>query len=774
VTKYFVDRSTPDESVVPGLFWISTMLCKREQFAMSFLGTLWNCLCGKFQRLRIPENKVSKVRAGPMENRPIKIILLIEDRPEEARLIREMLSDKGSCIFKLAHVASMNDAEIYLAGNPVDVVLVDLGLPDPHGLEAVRRVRAAAPRVSIVLLTSPDDEAIAVQAMQEGAQDYLIKSQIEPRELMRALRNAAARKTLEEALFLEKERAQLTLDCIGDAVICTDLSGKITFLNPVAERMTGWPIKEATGQELAVTFHVVDAFTRKVILDPMAKATAQNRTGELPLNSVLIRRDGFEVSIEDSVAPIRGREGQVGGAVIVFRDVTATRKLEERLTHSAEHDTLTGLPNRMLLNDRLSQAIALARRQKGLAAVLFLDLDGFKEINDSLGHLIGDQVLQSVSKRMLDCVRGPDTVSRQGGDEFIVLLQELKHPDDATTTARRLLDTIGCIHSIERHQIYVTASIGVSIYPFDGEDAETLVKSADTAMYRAKKLGKHCHQFFKPEMVLENAEHQSIEQDLALALEKNEFKLYYQPKVDLRTRAVVGAEALLRWVHPTRGVVSPTQFIPIAEESGLMPIIGAWVLREACTRAKAWADAGEPAKTVAVNISWIQLQNEDFLENLFATLEATGLNPASLELDISESILMRHTTRMRSILTVLRNRGIKVSADNFGIGHSTFRNMQKLPLNALKMDRSLVHRGAGNAGDPTRVIAVLDIAQTLNVRVIADGVETSEDLASLWPHNCDEALGYYFGPPAPPEQFNETFRSQRFSNGWDSLSAPLN
>jgi diguanylate cyclase (GGDEF)-like protein/PAS domain S-box-containing protein len=434
---------------------------------------------------------------------PSKTILLIENRAEEARLVRAIVNSSTSTVFELTHVESVSDAERYLVPGSVDIVLMDLGLADLPGLEAVRRVRAAVPRVSIVLLSDADDEAIAMQAVQEGAQDYLIKGQIEPRELIRALLNSVERKIIEKALFLEKERAQATLACIGDAVICTDMSGYITFLNPVAERMTGWPLKDATGRLMSETFRIVDAITRDSILDPMAKASSQNRAGNLPTNCVLIRRDGYEVFIEDSVAPIRDREGQVTGAIIVFRDVTATRMLEERLTHSAEHDFLTGLPNRMLLNDRVSQAIALARRNVGRAAVLFMDLDGFKHINDSLGHQIGDKLLQSVAMRLLACVRAPDTVSRFGGDEFVVLIQELRHPEDAGTTAGRLLKAMANVHLIEQHEIHLTVSIGVSIYPRDAKDAETLIRSADTAMYLAKKKGRQMYEFFRPEMLLD-------------------------------------------------------------------------------------------------------------------------------------------------------------------------------------------------------------------------------------------------------------------------------
>src|SRR5579871_1311143 len=425
-----------------------------------------------------------------MANRRAKTILLLESDLEKARLILKMFSDWNSYIFEMTHVESMGEAETCLAMGLVDVVLLGPGTVGSEGLAAVKLIRAAAPRISVVLLSTADDEAIAVQAIHEGAQDYLIEGKIEPRELIRSLLNSAERKMIEEAQFIEKERAQATLDCIGDAVICTDTSGKITFLNPVAEKMTGWSLKDAAGRAMAETFRIVDGITRETVLDPMATATSQNRAGQLPMNCVLIHRDGHEIFIEDSVAPIRDREERVTGAVIVFRDVTATRKLEEKLTHSAEHDFLTGLPNRMLFNDRVGQAIALARRQSGRAAVLFLDLDGFKQINDSLGHVIGDKLLQSVAMRLLDCVRGPDTVSRLGGDEFVVLLQELQTPEDALITAERLSKAVADVHLIDQHQIYITTSIGVSLYPRDAKDAETLIRNADAAMYDAKKEGR--------------------------------------------------------------------------------------------------------------------------------------------------------------------------------------------------------------------------------------------------------------------------------------------
>jgi diguanylate cyclase (GGDEF)-like protein/PAS domain S-box-containing protein len=374
-----------------------------------------------------------------MSKKSIKILLLVEDNPGDARLLREMFNEQGSQNTEFTHVQCMRDAEKHLAEHAVDITVLDLGLPDAQGLEAVRRVRAAAPRVPLVVLSAMDDESLAAQALQEGAQDYLIKGQVDARGLMRALRYAIERKVMEEALFVEKERAQVTLNCIGEAVVCTDISGNITFLNLVAERMTGWSWQEAASRPMAEVFRIMDSTTLEICPDPMEMAVGENPTVHLPSNCVLIRRDGFEIPIEDSVAPIHDREGKATGAVIVFRDVSTARAMAAEMTYSAQHDFLTGLPNRMLLNDRVSQAIVLAPRHSNKVAVLFLDLDGFKHINDSLGHPIGDKLLQSIAKRLVDCVRTSDTVSRQGGDEFVLLLSEVHRSEDAAISALRIL-----------------------------------------------------------------------------------------------------------------------------------------------------------------------------------------------------------------------------------------------------------------------------------------------------------------------------------------------
>ncbi len=647
----------------------------------------------------------------------------------------------------------MGEAEQHLSEHAVDIILVDLGLQDAHGLGAVRRAHAAAPRIPLVVITGLDDELQATQALQEGAQEHLIKGQIEARGLLRALRYAVERKVMDEALFEEKERAQVTLNCIGDAVICTDTSGNITFLNIAAEKSTGWSRQEAAGRPMDEVFRVVEGANRDTRPNSMQLAVAHDRVVHVSSNCTLLTRDGTEIPIEDSVAPIHDRDGRTTGAVIVFRDVSAARAMAMQMAHSAEHDFLTGLPNRLLLNDRGTRAITLAQRHRKQVAILFLDLDGFKHINDSLGHSTGDKLLQSAAKRLLKCVRDSDTVSRQGGDEFVVLLSELEHPEDAAISARRMLDAVAASHSIDHYELHVTTSIGVSVYPDDGMDAETLIKNAETAMYQAKEDGRQDFRFFKPEMNARAVERQSIEESLRRAVERREFALHYQPKIDIRTGTITGAEALIRWTHPTRGSVPPAQFIAVAEDCGLIVPIGKWVLRQACEQARSWLDAGLRVGTIAVNVSAIEFGNEGFLDGVFATLKDTGLDPHALELELTESVLMKRADSAAATLQMLKKTGVQVAIDDFGTGYSSLSYLQKFPVDTLKIDQSFVRQITAAPEKTSIVTAVISLSRSLNMRVVAEGVETREALSFLASHQCDQAQGYYFSRPVTAQEF---------------------
>jgi diguanylate cyclase (GGDEF)-like protein/PAS domain S-box-containing protein len=430
-------------------------------------------------------------------------VLLILGDSAEAKAVRRSLVDSLDGPFKVELVNGCSDAIKRLerqAGEQIAAIVVDLYLPDSEGIDTFDSLLRASPHVPILVLSHLRDVEVARLAVQRGAQDYLLQERLDGYSLSKALSNMLARSAYAEALFLEKERAQVTLNSIGDAVISTDVAGHVTYLNAVAEAMTGWSRQEASGRMLQEVLRIVDGDSREPALNPLALAILHNKTVGLSAHSVLIRRDGYESAIEDTAAPIHDRRGRVTGAVIVFHDVSVARAMSLRMSYIAQHDFLTELPNRMLLNDRLTQAMASAHRYRKSLAVLFLDVDHFKHINDSLGHAIGDQLLKSIAQRLMTCVRSSDTVSRQGGDEFVVLLSEVARPEDVACTAEKILAEVSKPHHVEHQDLHVTVSVGIGVYPADGTDAETLLKHADMALFYAKAHGRSNHQFFEPDM----------------------------------------------------------------------------------------------------------------------------------------------------------------------------------------------------------------------------------------------------------------------------------
>ena len=429
------------------------------------------------------------------------------------------------------------------------------------------------------------------------------------------------------------------------------------------------------------------------------------------------------------------------------------RENESRLRAMSEHDVLTDLPNRLLLTDRLSQAIARARRNHKQLAVMFLDLDGFKHINDSLGHAVGDKLLQSVAARISACVRKSDTVSRQGGDEFVILLSEVKEAADAAICAAKIISELKREHSIGEHCLRVTVSIGLSSYPSDGEDGETLLKNADTAMYHAKEYGRDNYQFFRPDMGLQAVERQSLEGRLRYALERRELLLHYQPVINLKTGAITSVEALVRWQHPERGLLLPRQFLTIAEDTGMIVAIGQWVLREACWQTREWLDAGLLAVPVAVNISSLEFRSDPFVEGIQGALKNARLDPRYLQLELTETVLMRHVESTAYALDQLKAIGVRLAVDDFGTGYSSLSYLTRFPIDAVKVDQSFVRDIIASTDDAIVVSAVISMGKSLKHRVIAEGVETPEQLAFLQAHGCDEGQGYYFSRPLLAQQF---------------------
>jgi diguanylate cyclase (GGDEF)-like protein/PAS domain S-box-containing protein len=440
-----------------------------------------------------------------------KVLLVLSDAAE-AKAVRRSLADSRDGPFKIEWVSRCADASSRLgnqAGEEIAAVVVDLSLPDSDGIETFDQLLRASPHTPILVLSHLRDEDVARLAVQHGAQDYLLQERLDGYSLSKALSNMLERSAYAEALFLERERAQVTLNSIGDAVISTDVAGNVSYLNAVAESMTGWSRQEASGRPLQEVLWIIDGDTREPALNPLAMAMLHNKSVGLSAHCVLIRRDGYESAIEDTAAPIHDRRGQVTGAVIVFHDVGVARAMSLRMSYLAQHDFLTELPNRMLLNDRLMQAIALAQRHPKSLAVLFLDVDHFKRINDSLGHAIGDQLLKSIAQRLVACVRSSDTVSRQGGDEFVVLLSEVARAEDVALTADKILAAVSKPHRIDDQNLSVTVSVGIGVYPDDGADAETLLRNADLALFHAKSHGRSKHQFFEPNMIVRTVDSRS-------------------------------------------------------------------------------------------------------------------------------------------------------------------------------------------------------------------------------------------------------------------------
>jgi diguanylate cyclase (GGDEF)-like protein/PAS domain S-box-containing protein len=686
-------------------------------------------------------------------------LLLIDGNSRHAKALKAALvvTSVGSSEFQWARTLSTGLE--WLNHNAVWAVFLNLFLPDSQGVDTFDRLRVLTSVSPIVVLGGRDDEDVCRRALLHGAQDYLLEGHIDSYSFGRAIRNVTEREVARQELFIEKERAQVTLNSIGDAVLSTDVSGNVTYLNVVAEAMTGWSLKEAAGHPLPDVFHIIDGSTHRPAPNPMELAIQRNQAVGLAANCILVRRDGHECAIEDSAAPIHDREGQVTGAVIVFHDVSMARAMVDEMSHLAQHDVLTDLPNRLLFNDRLTQAISLAYRNQNQVAVLFLDLDGFKHINDSLGHAVGDKVLQSVAGRLSACIRKSDTVSRLGGDEFVILLSELWYAQDAAISAAKIMSELKRVYDIGEHHLHVTASIGIGTYPESGEDAETLIKNADVAMYYAKEHGRDNFHFFQNEMSLRAVERQSLECQLQYVVEREQLVLHYQPKIDLKTGAITSVEALVRWQHPVRGLLLPGQFLAIAEDTGLILGIGRWVMYEACRQTRAWLDAGLPAVPVAVNVSSLEFQSEHFLEGVQDALEMTGLDPKYLELELTETILMRHAESSVSVLADLKSIGLRLAVDDFGTGYSSLSYLTRFPIDALKLDQSFVAHIMANTDDAIVVSTVISMGKGLKHRVIAEGVETKEQFAFLQAAGCDEGQGYYFSRPMAAHQFAKLFET---------------
>ncbi len=553
-------------------------------------------------------------------------------------------------------------------------------------------------------------------------------------------------------IWEEKERAQVTLHSIGDAVITTDAEGRVVYLNPVAEGLTGWESHEAIGLPLMEVFKIVNEDTGLPAENPVDKCLSKGNIVGLANHTVLIHRHGQRFAIEDSAAPIRSKDGRIVGVILVFHDVSEKRQMVNQLTQLAYYDPLTQLPNRILFLDRLNVALAKAQRNGEVLAVMFLDLDRFKLVNDMMGHVMGDSLLKDVAVRLSKCIRQSDTIARLGGDEFTVIVPRINDPKDAAKIAKKILDAIQMPFSVNGHQFHVSASIGIAVFPQDGQDAESLMKHADMAMYQAKEQDLNSYRFFTAELNNKIVERLALEHSLRKSLDKMDFILYYQPQVNIATGRIEGVEALIRWNHPEHGIILPEEFIHLAEDSGLIVPISEWVLRTACSQIKTWHDAGFPSIKVSVNICPYQFRRKDLTNLVSQVLEETGLRPDLLEVEITESVTMNDADYTVQVLGDLRNMGVRIALDDFGTGYSSLNYLKCFPINTLKIDQSFIKDVLINSEDAAIVTTIIAMAKNLNLNVIAEGVETSEQLRFLLEKECEKMQGYYFSKPVPPAE----------------------
>ena len=672
---------------------------------------------------------------------PLRVVVL-EDVEDDALLLLTELR-RGGYTPDWARVDTLAALEDTLARGAWDVVLADYSLPHCSADEALVIVRRRDPDLPFLVVTGVANEEEAVALLKAGAQDYLAKDRLVRLvpAVAREVREATgrrARRRAEAALRASEAHHRAIVDTAFDAIVTVDADGRLVSLNRGAERIFGYPASAVVGQPLALLLPAAP---------DLGAVCAPDRTCEVAGR----RRDGTPVPLEFSVTEIRPAPGPLFAAIL--RDVTERRDFETRLAHQAFHDALTGLPNRALFLDRLGHALARSDRHRRAVAVLFLDLDRFKVVNDSLGHEAGDRLLVATASRLRACLRPSDTLARFGGDEFTVLLEDIGGARDAAAVAERITAALGGAMTIGDQELVVTASIGIALGTAGSVVPGDLLRHADIALYRAKGEGKARYAVFDTAMHEQARARLALEGDLRRALAQGELELHYQPQVSLATGQIVGVEALARWQHPARGMIAPAQFLPLAEEIGLMVPLGQWVLAAACRQAQEWRARWQAAAELrlAVNLSAPEFREPHLVARVAEVLTRTGFPPHLLELELTESALLGDAPATADTLRALRRLGVRLALDDFGTGYSSLSYLRRFRADTLKIDRSFV---AGLATTPEQqaiVAAIGALAHALGLGVTAEGVETAEQVERLRSLGCDLGQGYYFARPLPPE-----------------------
>ena len=541
---------------------------------------------------------------------------------------------------------------------------------------------------------------------------------------------------------------RVTLNSIGDAVITTDIDGIVNFMNPIASLLTGWSNEEAIDKQIELVMPLHDSSGKFSLENPVYNAIKGEEVVGMALNTMLINRNKKQLKVEDSAAPILDENGEIQGAIIVFHDVSEASKMALKMSHLANHDFLTNLPNRMLLQDRAERAVELAKREDKKIAMLMLDVDNFKNINDLVGHAVGDLLLKIIAERLLQTSYSSVTVCRQGGDEFIILQPDISNLTQVVALGQKCLDIFDAPFYIKDQKFNLSSSIGISIYPDDSSNIDSLYQHADLAMYRAKELGRNRWHFFSNDIELSVLARHKLEQYLRVAVKEQLFEVYYQAKIDSRNLQIVGMEALLRLKGPDGQMIPPSEFIPLAEECGLILPIGNFVLQQACADTLKWQEMGY-SHSVSINISPIQFDEDDFYDivsDIFITLP---LNPNLIEFEITEGVLAKNVERTRQLLCSLKKIGIKVSIDDFGTGYSSLLYLKRFPIDILKIDKSFIDDMLDNQCDESIVDVIISLANILNMELIAEGVETLEQVNALSKKGCFVMQGFYYSKPIP-------------------------
>lgn len=578
------------------------------------------------------------------------------------------------------------------------------------------------------------------------------REKLEVEAFLLLLTDMTARRRAEMALRDEQERIRITLQSIGDAVIATDTAGCVTYCNPIAESMTGWPDAEARGLPIEHIMPLSIGADAMPIGNPIRVALAERRIVGMAMDCALRRRDGRTFAVEDSAAPIFDHAGEVRGAIIVFHDVSEARAMAVRMTHLANHDALTNLPNRMLLRDRCEQALQNAQLMGTQVALITIDIDGFKAVNARIGYDGGDQLLKMAAERLRKILPGTDTLSHQGGDEFMALMNSVSDVEQVVFFCQQAQDALADAFHLRQQECKVTASMGVAIYPRDSSNLEQLYAHSDSALYRAKQDGCHCWRFFSQE--IEDGLHArlALRSAIGTALERGEFEVHYQPKVALGSGAIVGAEALVRWRRSDGTLVGPAEFIEAAEESGQIIALGAHVLEQACRDALGWQRSGRRI-SLAVNVSPRQLEAADFVHILESILERTGFPPDLLQLEITEGSLVNEMEHHRSTMDLIKARGVLIAIDDFGTGYSSLSYLKRFPVDVMKIDQHFVRNMLHDRNDRAIVAAIVQMAHSLELEVVAEGVEEPAQALALEALGCQVVQGYLYGRPMPLAEF---------------------